>query len=36
MRDTMYAADGVGLAAPQIVVSKRIIVIDPGSLIEND
>ena len=30
MRDTMYAADGVGLAAPQIGVSKRIIVIDPG------
>ncbi|MEQ8236175.1 MAG: peptide deformylase [Syntrophomonadaceae bacterium] len=30
MRDTMYAADGVGLAAPQIGVSKRIIVVDPG------
>lgn len=30
MRDTMYAADGVGLAAPQIGVSKRMIVIDPG------
>lgn len=30
MRDTMYAADGIGLAAPQIGVSKRIIVIDPG------
>jgi len=30
MRDTMYAAEGVGLAAPQIGVSKRIIVIDPG------
>lgn len=30
MRDTMYAADGVGLAAPQIGVSKRLIVIDPG------
>lgn len=30
MRDTLYAADGVGLAAPQIGVSKRVIVIDPG------
>ena len=26
----MYAADGVGLAAPQIGVSKRIVVIDVG------
>lgn len=30
MRDTLYAFDGVGLAAPQIGVSKRIIVVDPG------
>jgi len=28
MLDTMYAADGVGLAAPQIGIPKRIIVID--------
>lgn len=28
MADTMYAADGVGLAAPQIAVGKRLIVID--------
>ena len=28
MAETMYAADGVGLAAPQIGVSKRIVVID--------
>ncbi|MBZ0186400.1 MAG: peptide deformylase, partial [Candidatus Obscuribacterales bacterium] len=28
MLDTMYDADGVGLAAPQIGVSKRIMVID--------
>lgn len=28
MFETMYAADGVGLAAPQIGVSQRIIVID--------
>jgi len=30
MRDTLYAAEGLGLAAPQIGVSKRIIVVDPG------
>lgn len=30
MKDTMYAFDGVGLAAPQIGVSKRIVVIDTG------
>ena len=30
MAETMYAADGVGLAAPQIGVSKRIVVIDVG------
>ncbi|MDF2628887.1 MAG: polypeptide deformylase [Symbiobacteriaceae bacterium] len=29
MADTMYAAPGVGLAAPQVGVSKRVIVIDP-------
>jgi len=35
MRDTMYAFNGVGLAAPQIGISKRIIVIDTGdNLIE--
>jgi peptide deformylase len=28
MAETMYAADGVGLAAPQIAVPKRVIVID--------
>lgn len=28
MKDTMYAAKGVGLAAPQIGVSKRVIVVD--------
>ena len=28
MLDTMYAASGVGLAAPQIGINKRIIVID--------
>lgn len=30
MLETMYAANGVGLAAPQIGVSKRVIVIDVG------
>ncbi len=35
LRDTMYAADGVGLAAPQIGILKRMIVIDIGdNLIE--
>ena len=28
MLETMYASKGVGLAAPQVGVSKRIIVID--------
>lgn len=28
MAETMYAADGVGLAAPQVGVAKRVIVID--------
>ena len=30
MRDTMYAYKGVGLAAPQIGVSKQVIVVDVG------
>lgn len=30
MRDTMYANNGVGLAAPQIGISKQLIVIDTG------
>ncbi len=29
MFETMYHADGIGLAAPQIGLSKRIIVVDP-------
>lgn len=28
MLDTMYATDGIGLAAPQVGVSKRILVLD--------
>lgn len=30
MVETMYAADGVGLAAPQVGESKRVVVIDVG------
>jgi len=30
MAETMYAADGVGLAAPQVGILKRIVVIDIG------
>lgn len=30
MADTLYAAEGLGLAAPQIGVSKRVVVIDVG------
>ena len=30
MADTMYKADGVGLAAPQVGVLKRAVVIDVG------
>ncbi len=31
MAETMYAQEGVGLAAPQINVSKQIVVIDDGN-----
>ena len=31
MVETMYANGGVGLAAPQVGISKRVIVIDVGS-----
>lgn len=30
MIDTMYIADGIGLAAPQVAVSKRLLVLDAG------
>lgn len=30
MKETMYAADGVGLAAPQVGILRRIAVIDVG------
>jgi len=35
MAETMYAAPGVGLAAPQIGVSKRLITVDVGAM-ENE
>ena len=31
MIDTMYQEDGVGLAAPQVGISKRIIVVSPNA-----
>ncbi len=31
MADTMYAANGAGLAAPQVGVSERVIVVDDGN-----
>jgi peptide deformylase len=36
MLDTMYDSDGVGLAAPQVGVSKQIMVIDVGSGDDDD
>lgn len=33
MVETMYAAKGVGLAAPQIGVNKKIIVVDVGEVV---
>lgn len=30
MAETMYAADGVGLAAPQVGIIRRVVVIDVG------
>lgn len=35
MADTMYKADGVGLAAPQIGILKRLVVIDTGKRLIN-
>jgi peptide deformylase len=36
MLETMYAAPGIGLAAPQVGVSKRLIVVDLSSGMEKD
>lgn len=33
MAETMYQADGVGLAAPQVGVLKRVVVIDVGDML---
>ena len=30
MRETMYAASGIGLAAPQVSIQQRVIVVDVG------
>lgn len=30
MADTMYKAEGVGLAAPQVGILRRVVVIDVG------
>ena len=32
MRDTMYAFDGMGLAAPQVGVLKRVVVVDVNNM----
>lgn len=34
--ETMYASEGIGLAAPQVGISKRIFVIDASPLKEDD
>lgn len=36
MTETMYAAKGVGLAAPQVGVDKRVVVIDASPWFRND
>ncbi len=36
MAETMYAAPGVGLAAPQVGDSRRIVVADPGNQEDDD
>ena len=36
MAETMYAAPGVGLAAPQIGDSRRVLVADPGNQEDDD
>ncbi|MEE9165693.1 MAG: peptide deformylase, partial [Nitrospinota bacterium] len=34
MLETMYSAAGIGLAAPQVGVSKNLLIIDIGAQIE--
>ena len=35
MHETMHNADGCGLAAPQVGVSERMLVVDGNELVEN-
>ena len=30
MKETMYASDGIGIAAPQVGILRRVVVIDVG------
>ena len=36
LKETMYAKDGLGLAAPQIGISRRIVVIDASSYVPGE
>ena len=36
MSDTMYAFEGIGLAAPQVGILKRFIVVDIGAYLKNE
>jgi peptide deformylase len=36
MVDAMYALDGIGLAAPQVGVSERVVVVDPSAGVSGD
>ena len=36
MKETMYLNEGVGLAAPQVGVLKRVVVVDGGDVDEDD
>ena len=36
MIDTMYGMDGIGLAAPQVGINRRIIVVDVDDLEDQD
>lgn len=36
MKETMYAFDGIGLAAPQVGILKQVIVIDVRPFLENE
>ncbi len=36
MTEIMYREDGIGLAAPQIGVSKNVVILDVGELVEDE